>query len=86
MDTLTCSRPIGQAETVVADEAVVDCRDVGSPHQDQDAGIVEPVAKLRDRPAVVAQEVKSGVGSACLDSHLKDGTYRLESARQTATL
>lgn len=49
---------------MITGETIVDCGNVGSPHQDHNAHIVKFVAELRDCLAVVTQEVESRLLSA----------------------
>ena len=44
--TATSSHPIRHAEIMVTEEAIIDCGNVGSPHQNHNAKMVELVAEL----------------------------------------
>jgi predicted urease superfamily metal-dependent hydrolase len=56
--TATNSHPIGHAEIMVTEEAIIDRGNVGSPHQKHNAKMVELVAELCYRLAVITQEVE----------------------------
>jgi hypothetical protein len=61
--TPTNSHPIRHAEIMITEEAIIDRGNIGSPHQNHNAKMVELVAELRYRFAVITQEVKPGCES-----------------------
>jgi len=56
--TATNSHPIRHAEIMVTGEAIIDRGNVGPPHQKHNAKMVELVAELRYRLAMITQEVE----------------------------